>query len=96
MGAGLGIGLGLRLGLGLGLRLGLRSGSGLVLLVVTGIGWFWCLVVVLDGMMLELWFCGLWCVLLVIGWFGKFGANKVFFEVFVSLICHNRLIWPYL
>ena len=36
------------------------------------------------------WFCGLWCgMLLAAGWVGEF-------EVFVSLIRHNRLIWPYL
>ena len=55
------------------------------------------LVVVLGRLVLGFQFCGLWGgVWLVTQWFDEFGAYKVFFEVFVSLICHNWLIWPYL
>ena len=35
--------------------------------------------------------CGWW-----VGVLSEFGADKVFFEVLLSLISHNWLVWPYL
>ena len=36
------------------------------------------------------------CSVVGIRCLGEFSTYKVFFEIFVSLISHNRLIWPYL
>ena len=61
--------------------------------VVCGIGWLRGLgcgsYYVVLGFRMVLWF-----MVCVAGWVGEFSVYKVFFEVFVSLICHNRLIWP--